>query len=95
MGSVRAAGSISYMATTAAAGQRLALLGATALPRLQALGYGFAAVFARVLPQVAVAPSAPRVLGGWGLCRLRPFRPTVACTALIRKHPARGAVNDR
>jgi PPP family 3-phenylpropionic acid transporter len=83
-GPVRAAGSISYMATTAAAGQGLALLGATALPWLQALGYGLAAVFARMLPEAAVAPSALRVLGAWELFRLRQFRLTVVCTALIQ-----------
>ncbi|MGD0433597.1 MAG: MFS transporter, partial [Acetobacteraceae bacterium] len=44
-GPVRAAGSISYMVVTAAAGQGLAHLGAAVVPWLQALGYALAAVF--------------------------------------------------
>lgn len=83
-GPVRAAGSISYMVVTAAAGQVLALLGATLVPWLQALGYGLAAVFTRLLPEAQTPPAAPRVLGGWALFRLTPFRVTVACTALIQ-----------
>jgi PPP family 3-phenylpropionic acid transporter len=83
-GPVRAAGSISYMLVTAAAGQGLAHLGAALVPWLQALGYGLAALFARLLPEAATPPAAPRVLGGWALFRLHPFRLTVACTALIQ-----------
>jgi len=83
-GPVRAAGSISYMVMTAAVGQGLALLGATLVPWIQALGYGLAAWFARLLPEAATPPAAPHVLGGWGLFRLQPFRLTVACTALIQ-----------
>jgi MFS transporter, PPP family, 3-phenylpropionic acid transporter len=83
-GPVRAAGSIAYMVVTAITGQLLALLGATLVPWLQALGYGLAAVFSRLLPEAASPPSAPRVLGGWQLFRLRPFRLTVAATALIQ-----------
>jgi PPP family 3-phenylpropionic acid transporter len=83
-GPVRAAGSISYMVMTAAAGQGLALLGATLVPWIQALGYGLAAVFARLLPEAATPPAAPRMIGAWELFRLRPFRLTVACTALIQ-----------
>jgi len=83
-GPVRAAGSISYMVVTAAAGQGLAYLGATLVPWLQALGYGLAALFARLLPEAATPPVAPRVFGGWQLFRLQPFRLTVACTALIQ-----------
>src|SRR3984957_2776516 len=52
-GPVRAAGSISYMVMTAAAGQALAYLGATLVPWIQALGYGTAAVFAHLLPEAA------------------------------------------
>jgi PPP family 3-phenylpropionic acid transporter len=83
-GPVRAVGSVSYMVLTAAAGQGLAWLGAALVPWLQALGYGFAAVFARLLPEAATPPAAPRVLGGWALFRSHPFRLTVACTALIQ-----------
>ena len=83
-GPVRAAGSISYMVMTAVSGQAIAILGAALLPWLQALGYGCAAVFARLLPEAATPPAAPRVLGGWALFRLQPFRLTVACTALIQ-----------
>ena len=88
-GPVRAAGSISYMLVTAAAGQGLAHLGAALVPWLQTVGYGLAALFARLLPEAAAPPAAPRVLGGrvlggWALFRLRPFRLTVACTALIQ-----------
>jgi PPP family 3-phenylpropionic acid transporter len=83
-GPVRAAGSIAYMVVTAAAGHGLAVLGATLVPWLQAVGYGFAAIFARLLPEAATPPAAPRVSGGWALFRLRPFRLTVACTALIQ-----------
>ena len=83
-GPVRAAGSISYMVMTAAVGQGLALLGATLVPWIQALGYGLAAWFARLLPEAQTPPAAPHVLGGWALFRLPPFRLTVACTALIQ-----------
>jgi PPP family 3-phenylpropionic acid transporter len=83
-GPVRSAGSISYMVVTAAAGQVLAHLGAALVPWMQALGYGCSAVFARLLPEAATPPAAPRVLGGWELLRLKPFRLTVACTALIQ-----------
>jgi PPP family 3-phenylpropionic acid transporter len=83
-GPVRAAGSVSYMVMTAATGQALAFLGATLVPWLQALGYGLAAIFARLLPEAATPPAAPRILGGWELFRLKPFRLTVACTALIQ-----------
>jgi PPP family 3-phenylpropionic acid transporter len=83
-GPVRAAGSISYMVVTAAAGQGLAHLGAALVPWLQAAGYAFAACFARLLPEAETPPAAPRVLGGWQLFRLAPFRITVACTALIQ-----------
>jgi PPP family 3-phenylpropionic acid transporter len=83
-GPVRAAGSIAYMVVTAATGQALALLGATLVPWLQALGYGLATIFARLLPEAATPPAAPHVRGGWALFHLRPFRLTVACTALIQ-----------
>src|SRR5580658_3606457 len=83
-GPVRAAGSIAYMVVTAASGQGLAYLGATLVPWLQALGYGLAALFARLLPEAATPPASPRVFGGWQLFRLQPFRLTVACTALIQ-----------
>lgn len=83
-GPVRAAGSISYMVMTAAVGQGLALLGATLVPWIQAMGYGLAAWFAHLLPEAQTPPAAPHVLGGWGLFRLQPFRLTVACTALIQ-----------
>jgi MFS transporter, PPP family, 3-phenylpropionic acid transporter len=83
-GPVRAAGSISYMVMTAAAGQGLALLGAAVVPWIQAVGYGLAAIFARLLPEAATPPAAPQMLGGWELLRLKPFRLTIACTALIQ-----------
>jgi PPP family 3-phenylpropionic acid transporter len=83
-GPVRAAGSISYMVMTAAAGKGIALLGATLVPWIQALGYGLAALFAQLLPEAAAPPAAPHVRGGWELFRLKPFRLTVACTALIQ-----------
>ena len=83
-GPVRAAGSVAYMVVTAAAGQVLAHLGAALVPWMQAAGYGCAALFARLLPEAATPPTAPRVLGGWALLRLRPFRLTVAATALIQ-----------
>jgi PPP family 3-phenylpropionic acid transporter len=51
---------------------------------LQALGYGLAALFTRLLPEAASPPAAPRVLGSWALFRMHPFRLTVACTALIQ-----------
>ncbi len=83
-GPVRSAGSISYMVMTAATGQALALLGATLVPWMQALGYGLAAIFSRTLPEAMTPPVAPHVLGGWELFRLRPFRLTVASTALVQ-----------
>jgi PPP family 3-phenylpropionic acid transporter len=83
-GPVRAAGSISYMVMTAAVGQGLALLGANLVPWIQALGYGLAAWFARLLPEALTPPAAPHVLGGWALFRLQPFRLAVASTALIQ-----------
>jgi MFS transporter, PPP family, 3-phenylpropionic acid transporter len=83
-GPVRAAGSISYMVMTAAVGQGMALLGATLVPWIQALGYALAAWFAWLLPEAETPPAAPHVRGGWGLFRLPTFRLTVACTALIQ-----------
>ena len=83
-GPVRSVGSISYMLATAAAGQGLAFLGATIAPGMQALGYGLAAVFARLLPEAQTPPAARHIFGGWALFRLKPFRRAVACTALIQ-----------
>lgn len=83
-GPVRAAGSVSYMVVTAAAGQALAAVGAALVPWLQALGYALAAVCAFRLPEAATPPAAPTVRGGWALFHLKPFRLTVACTALIQ-----------
>ena len=83
-GPVRAVGSIAYMVVTAAAGHALAVVGAALVPWLQALGYGFASLFARLLPEAATPPRAPHVRGGWALFRLKPFRLTVACTALTQ-----------
>ena len=83
-GPVRASGSVAYMVMTAAAGHGLAVLGATLVPWLQAVGYGFAAIFAWLLPEAATPPRAPVVTGGWALFRLPPFRLTVLCTALIQ-----------
>jgi PPP family 3-phenylpropionic acid transporter len=83
-GPVRSAGSVAYMVMTALSGQLLAHLGAALVPWLQAVGYAFTAMFARLLPEAATPPAAPHVLGGWGLFRLPAFRLTVACTALIQ-----------
>lgn len=83
-GPVRAAGSVSYMIVTAAAGQVLAFAGTAVVPWLQALGYALAALFTRLLPEAQVPPSGPRFVGGWALFRLTPFRIVVACTALIQ-----------
>ena len=83
-GPVRAAGSIAYMVMTAAIGQGLAVVGALLVPWLQAVGYGLAAWFARLLPEAATPPAAPQVRGGWALFRLPAFRLTVAGTALIQ-----------
>ena len=81
---IRAWGSIAYMLTTAVAGQVLALLGTAIVPWMQALGYGLASVFARLLPEARTPPTAPRAFGGLELFRLKPFRLAVACTALIQ-----------
>ena len=83
-GPVRAAGSVSYMVVSAAAGQALAIMGAASVPWLQAAGYGLAALCAARLPEAATPPAAPTVRGGWGLFHLKSFRLTVACTALIQ-----------
>jgi MFS transporter, PPP family, 3-phenylpropionic acid transporter len=83
-GPVRSAGSVSYMVMTAVTGQVIAHLGAPLVPWLQAAGYGFTALFARLLPEAETPPAAPHVRGGWGLFRLPAFRLTVACTALIQ-----------
>ena len=82
-GPVRSAGSIAFMVATAAVGQAMAFVGVMVIPAVQALGYGLAAVFARLLPEVPVPASAAR-FGGWDLFRLAPFRLAVGCTALIQ-----------
>ena len=81
---VRAAGSVSYMTATAAAGQGLALIGTAVVPWMQALGYGAAALCAWLLPEIRVVPGTTRPLGGLGLFRLKPFRDTILRTALIQ-----------
>jgi len=83
-GPVRSAGSVAYMVMTAVTGQAIAFLGAALIPGLQALGYGFTALFTRLLPEAATPPAAPHVRGGWALLRLPAFRLTVAGTALIQ-----------
>lgn len=81
---VRSAGSISFMIATAVAGQGLAVLGATIAPAMQAIGYGLAAGFARLLPEVSVPPSAARPFGALMLFRVKPFCLAIATTALIQ-----------
>ena len=81
---VRAAGSVSFMAATAAAGQGLALLGTAVVPWMQALGYGLAALCAGLLPEAATPPAAPGTAGMAALFRLKPFRLAILCTALIQ-----------
>jgi MFS transporter, PPP family, 3-phenylpropionic acid transporter len=83
-GPVRSAGSISYMIVTAAAGQGLALMGSVVAPVFQALGYGVAAMFARLLPEAEVPPSSAHPFGGIRLLSTRSFLLTVSCTALIQ-----------
>ncbi len=89
-GPVRSAGSIAFMIATALAGQGLALLGLSIVPAMQAIGYGFAAIFAHALPETPTTARRPGssvvggLIGGWTLFRLRPFRLAVACTALIQ-----------
>ncbi len=80
----RAWGSASYMAATATAGPLLGAFGIAAVPWLLAAGYGTAACMAALLPEpdrVVHAAGLPRAAGLW---RLRPFRLTVAATALIQ-----------
>ncbi len=80
----RAWGSASYMAATATAGPLLGAFGIAAVPWLLAAGYGTAACLAPLLPEpdrVVHAAGLPRAAGLW---RLRPFRLTVAATALIQ-----------
>ncbi len=80
----RAWGSASYMVATAAAGPLLGVFGTAAVPWLLAAGYGTAACLAPLLPEpgrVVHGAGLPRAAGLW---RLRPFRLTVAATALIQ-----------
>ena len=81
---VRAAGSVSFMVATAAAGQGLAHLGAAIVPVMQGFGYAAAALCALLLPEVRVPPAAARSFGGLALFRLKPFRDTILRTALIQ-----------
>ena len=83
-GPVRAAGSVSYMAVTAAAGQGLALLGTAVVPWMQGVGYGLAALCAGMLPEARTPPAAPGASGAMALFRLKPFRLAILCTALIQ-----------
>jgi PPP family 3-phenylpropionic acid transporter len=80
----RAWGSASYMLATAAAGPVITALGTAAVPWLLAAGFGAAACFAPLLPEPDRAPHAAGLPKTAGLWRLRPFRLTVAASALIQ-----------
>ena len=84
-GPVRAAGSVSYMIATAAAGQGLALFSTAVIPAIQALGHGLAAICALTLMEARTpAAGTRRLMGGWVLLRVPGFRLAVTCTALIQ-----------
>jgi MFS transporter, PPP family, 3-phenylpropionic acid transporter len=83
-GPVRSAGSISYMITTAVSGQGLAMMGTIVAPLLQALGYGFAAISARFLPEAETAPTRPHAIGALHLLSNKGLRLAIGCTALIQ-----------
>ncbi len=81
-GQTRAYGSVSYMLATAGAGLVLNEVGSGAVPFVLAAGFGLAAGWAILLPEVPVPPrsfSAPE-----GLFRSRAFRLTLIATALIQ-----------
>ena len=83
-GPVRAVGSASFMAATAAAGWLLNRVGSWLVPWLLAAGYGAAAVCSLFLPEAVTPPAAPRAFAGLRLFRKRAFRLAVASTALIQ-----------
>ena len=83
-GPVRAAGSVAYMLASAATGRLLSAFGTTLVPWLIALSYAAATMFAPLLPEAAVIRAPPRALAGARLFALRPFRLTVAASALIQ-----------
>ena len=83
-GPVRAVGSATFMAATAAAGWLLTRIGSWMVPWLLAAGYGAAAILTAFLPEAATPPAAPRAFAGLMLFRNRAFRLAVGCTALIQ-----------
>jgi MFS transporter, PPP family, 3-phenylpropionic acid transporter len=83
-GPVRAAGSVSFMLATAAAGWLLNRVGSWLVPWLLATFYGAAAAFSVLLPEAATPPAAPRARAGLMLFRNPAFRLAVAATALIQ-----------
>jgi PPP family 3-phenylpropionic acid transporter len=83
-GPVRAVGSATFMAATAAAGWLLNRVGSWLLPWLLAVGYGLSALLSVLLPEAATPPAAPRAFAGLMLFRNPAFRLAVGSTALIQ-----------
>lgn len=83
-GPVRAAGSATFMLTTAASGWLLNRFGAGLVPWLQATGYGLAACLSPGLPEVASPQARAHPLAGAAVFRIPGFRLAVICTALIQ-----------
>ncbi len=81
-GRTRAWGSASYMIATAAAGVLLGATGTVAVPLLLALGFGAAAVFGLLLPEVAT--TAGHHAAHSNPFRLAAFRHTLLASALIQ-----------
>ncbi len=84
-GRVRALGSASYMAATAAAGPLVGAMGARIVPWLLAGGYGLAALLGTRLPEPEMAAgSRARLAGALGLLARPQFRLALASSALIQ-----------
>src|SRR6185437_9808318 len=83
-GPVRAVGSVAYMLASAATGRLLTAFGSVLVPWLVALAYAAAALCVPLLPEAPARRAPPRRLAGLRLFALRPFRLTVAASALIQ-----------
>ncbi len=83
-GPVRSAGSVAYMAASAAGGWILSVAGSVVVPWLLAAGYGAAALVAPLLPEVQTRRTARHPFAGLRLFALPAFRLTVGASALIQ-----------
>ena len=81
-GTVRAIGSIGFMASIAGSGWLIGQFGSGLVPWLVGLPYAVAALFALALPDTAPLAAAPA--GGLRLLSLRPVRLAIAGSALLQ-----------